>query len=322
MNEKKDFTVGMNVGQKVSYYLLYGFVYLSSLIPLRMMYVLSDLLLYPLVYYVVRYRRKLVRKNLHDSFPGKTDVELKSIERGFYHWFCDYIYEAVKLTSMSRAQMRRRVTFNNVEYVNQLIAQKRDVALYLGHYCNWEWVTSIALHLPQEIKGGQVYHPLENKAFDTLLLKNRASMGSESISMLNILRHVIKARRDGMTCVIGFISDQVPLYPATRYWTDFLNHKDTLLITGTEQIARQFDFACVYLDIRRPRRGYYDITVVPICENPKELPEWEITERYTRLMEKTIQHEPRHWLWTHNRWKRTREGLEEYNRMKSKEKKK
>ena len=311
--EKKNFTAGMNIGQKVLYYLLYSFAYLHSLLPLRVLYVFSDML-YLLVYYVARYRRKLVRKNLSDSFPEKSKDELLKIERGFYHWFCDYIYEAIKLTSMSKEQMRRRVTFHNLEYMYQLIEQNRSVLLYFGHYCNWEWFTGFTLYMPDKIKGGQVYHPLENKAFDALLLKIRDRMGSESISMFNVLRHIVKARRDGLLCIIGFNSDQVPLYPATRYWTDFLNHKDTLVITGTEQIARQFDFASIYFDLRRPRRGYYDITVVPVAEHPKELPEWEVTERYIRLLEKTIQRQPEYWLWTHNRWKRDLKGLEEYNR--------
>lgn len=322
MNEKIDFTAGMNVGQKLVYYLLYGFVYLHSLLPLRVLFVFSDLL-YLLLYYVVRYRRKLVRKNLRDSFPEKTEEELVSIERGFYHWFCDYIYEAIKLVSMSKEQMKRRVTFHNVEYIRKQIEEKRGVVMYFGHYCNWEWFTSLALHLPQDIKGGQVYHPLENKAFDTLFLKIRAAMGSESISMLNVFRHIVKAKKEGRVCVIGFNSDQCPLFPATRYWTDFLNHKDTLFITGTEQIARKFNFVSIYFELRRPRRGYYDITIVPIAENPNELPEWEITERYARLIEKTVQREPRYWLWSHNRWKRTLEGLyvwEEYMKQKQEQK--
>ncbi|MCQ2197541.1 MAG: lysophospholipid acyltransferase family protein [Bacteroidaceae bacterium] len=301
---KINFAKELPLGQKVIYYLLYAIVYVHSLLPLWFLYGLSNLL-YLLIYKVVGYRKKLVRKHLADCFPEKDEKERSRIEHAFYHWFCDYIYETIKLTSMSKKQMQCRVTYHNLEYFNKLMKEKRNVVLYLGHYCNWEWVTSIGLHVPEGTMGGQVYHPLENKAFNALMLKVRSSMGPESISMINILRHIIKVRKEGKNCVIGFISDQVPLFPATRYWTDFLNHKDTLVITGTEQIAKSCDFACVYLDISRPKRGYYDINIVPMTETPKAHADWEITEMYFRLFEKTIQRNPEYWLWTHNRWKRT-----------------
>ena len=309
--EKPNFAKNLPTGQKVLYYVLYSVVYVHSLLPLWLLYRLSDLL-YLLLYGVVGYRKKMVRRHLKESFPEKDEKELRRIERAFYHWFCDYIYETIKLTSMSKKQMKRRVTYHNLEYFNKLMEEKRNVALYLGHYCNWEWVTSIGLYVPEGSMGGQVYHPLENPAFNALMLKVRSSMGPESVSMANIVRHIIRERREGRNCIIGFISDQCPLFPATRYWTDFLNHKDTLVITGTEQIARSCDFVCIYLDMSRPRRGYYDINIVPMTETPKACAEWEITEKYFRLFEKTIQREPQYWLWTHNRWKRTLQGMHEW----------
>lgn len=309
--EKPNFAKTLSMGQKIVYYLLYGIVYLHSLLPLWMLYRMADLF-YLLLYRLVGYRKKMVRQHLRDSFPDKTVKELRHIEHAFYHWFCDYIYETIKLTSMSKEQMCRRVTYHNLDYFHKLMDEKRNVALYLGHYCNWEWVTSIGLHVPEGTMGGQVYHPLENPAFNALMLKIRSSMGPESISMANVVRHILRERREGRNCVIGFISDQCPLFPATRYWTDFLNHKDTLVITGTEQIARSCDFVCVYLDISRPKRGYYDINIVPMTEHPKQHADWEITEMYFRLFEKTIQRKPQYWLWTHNRWKRTLEGMHEW----------
>ncbi len=309
--ERENFTKNLSIGQKVLYYLLYGIVYAHSLLPLWLLYRFSDFL-YLLLYYVVGYRKKMVRKHLKDSFPEKDEKELRSIEHRFYHWFCDYIYETIKLASMSKKQMRRRVAYHNLEYINKLTTEKRNIALYLGHYCNWEWVTSIGLYLPENMMLGQVYHPLESPAFDALMLKVRSSMGTESVSMLNVLRHILKERKAGRNCIIGFISDQSPLFPATRYWTDFLNHKDTLVITGTEQLAKSCDFACVYLDISRPKRGYYDINIVPMTDTPKAHADWEITEMYFRLFEKTIQRQPEYWLWTHNRWKRTLEGMHEW----------
>lgn len=309
----KDFTNELTFGEKALYYFLYSVVFLISLLPFPVLYAVSDVL-YLLIYRVAGYRKKLVRNNMRDSFPQKSSAELLNIERRFYHFFCDYILETIKLASISTDEMKRRVKFNGVQHILDSISQGHDVALYIGHYCNWEWMTSIRLHLPPEVMGAQVYHILNNKAFNALLLYIRSRMMTESISMQVILRRIIEVRREHQPQVIGFISDQVPLYPATRYWTDFLNHKDTIVITGTEVIAKKFGFSCVYFDISRPRRGYYDIDIVPMVENSKDIPDWDITEQYFRLFEQTICRAPEYWLWTHNRWKRTLEGMAEWQK--------
>jgi len=308
---KTDFTTELNVWQKVIYYLLWSIVYLISLLPFRVLYAISDFL-YLIIYKVVGYRTKLVRKNLKDSFPEKSADELLSIEKRFYHFFCDYIFETIKLASMTKAEMYRRVIYKNKEHMRQVVSEGRSIALYLGHICNWEWVTSVGMQLPDEMFAGQVYHVLEDKVMNALLLKLRAAMDTESISMQITLRKIIDIKRSGRQMLIGFISDQVPLYQATRHWTDFLNHKDTIVITGTEQIATKCDFVSVYFDITRPRRGYYEISVVYLADNPKELEEFELTDRYFRALEANIQRNPEYWLWTHNRWKRDLPGLVEW----------
>lgn len=301
----------MTVLEKVLYGILYSFVYVVSLIPFKIIYFLSDGL-YLLIYKAVGYRKKVVRENLASSFPEKSVEELREIEKRFYHFFCDYIFETIKLTSMSKEEMKRRVKYTGLEELDKCLNNGHNVALYLGHYCNWEWVTSIRLHITGDILGGQVYHILENKVFNALLLKIRSSMGTESISMQIIFRKIVETNRQNRKMVLGFISDQVPLLQATRYWTTFLNHEGTLVITGTETIAKKCDFSCVYLDISRPKRGYYDINIVPMFEETKDIPDWEITERFIRLFEKTIQRSPEYWLWTHKRWKRNYKEFVEY----------
>lgn len=306
-------TSSLTTAQKAIYYPVYWLLYLLSLIPLRALYFFSDLFYY-LFYYVIRYRRRLVRRNLTSSFPQKSSREIVDIERKFYRWLCDYMAETVKMASMSREEMRRRVSYNNLEHLESLLSRHRNVALYLGHYCNWEWVTSIGLYVPEDCLGGQVYHPLENKVADAIMRKLRSSMGTESIPMSHIMRRIITARREGRRIVIGFISDQVPIYPNAHYWTDFLNHPDTLVITGTERLAKLADFACVYLDMRRDRRGHYEINIVPMTDSPADFEDYAITELYFRLFEKTIERQPHLWLWTHNRWKRSYKGLIEWSR--------
>ena len=298
---------------RVTYWCIWSVIWLYSLIPLRVHYAVSDLL-YCLVYHVVKYRRSLVRRNLSESFPEKTAEELLKTEREFYHWFCDYIIETFALASMSHKEMRRRVTYHNMEYIRELFDKGYNVALYIGHYCNWEWIISIGLHLPECVWAGQVIHELDYKPLDSVFLKLRSSMGTESVTRDVILRKIVRVtRQEKRQMVVGFISDQSPIYQSAQYWTNFLNHPDTLVLTGTERIAKQCNFACVYLDVSRPRRGYYDINVVPMVEESKNVPDWAITEQYFRLFKQTIRRAPQYWLWTHNRWKRNLEGLKRYN---------
>ena len=129
---------------KLLYWLTYGTLYLLSLLPLRVHYIISDFI-YLVVYHLVGYRVKLVRKNLADSFPEKPETELRRIEREFYRWFCDYLVETVKLLTISEKELKRRMVFKGTEIVDEVVESGQSCAVYLGHYCNWEWITSLPL---------------------------------------------------------------------------------------------------------------------------------------------------------------------------------
>lgn len=296
--------------KRVLYCVVFIIWYLISLLPLRMLYVLSDGLFY-LIYYVVKYRRPLVRKNLTSSFPDKGEEEIVRIERAFYSWFCDYIVETLKLFTMSKEQMKRRMVFHGSEEVDKQIAAGKSCAIYLGHYGNWEWVSSLPLWLSDQATCLQIYHVLENEAIDALFLRVRGRMGSTSIPMADTLKTIIKRQREGQRLVVGFIADQVPLWNSIHYWSDFLHH-DTPVFTGTERIAKHQDMAVFYLDVTRPKRGYYEATFKLVTDQPKEASQFSITESYMQLLQATINRTPQYWLWSHNRWKRTHE---EYNRI-------
>lgn len=289
------------------YYLVYVFWFLGSLLPLRVLYFFSDIN-FILVYHLFRYRRKLVRRNLTSSFPEKELSEIVSIERKFYRHFCDLFAETIKLFSMSEKQMRQRMTYENSELVNSYLSQGRSVSLFLGHCGNWEWVSSIPLCLEGDQKRGQIYHALENPAFDKLFLYLRSRFTTECISMEDTFRTVVGWERSGHNSCVGYISDQVPGYPNIHYFTQFLNH-DTPVLTGAERIARLIDSVAVYVDIKRTKRGHYTCKFVLISDKLKEVPTFGITEQYFRLLEEQIKADPPYWLWSHNRWKRTREGF-------------
>ena len=294
--------------KKAFYYTVFGLWYLISLLPLRVLYVISDGLFY-LIYYVVRYRRPLVRRNLTDSFPDKTVKEIIRIENDFYSWFCDYIVETIKLFSMGGRQMKKRMRFEGLEQVRETLKSGRSCALYLGHYCNWEWVTSLPLSIGCDAVCAQIYHVLENPMFDKLFYRLRGRMGAISIPMAETLRYIVKYRNEGKPVIIGFIADQTPFWNNIHYWTDFLNH-DTPVLTGTERIARKYNLKTYYLDVRRERRGRYVAEFKLMSDAPQELSEYGLTELYWRELEATIRRLPHLWLWTHNRWKRTRKEWE------------
>ena len=294
---------------KLLYYIVLAVWYVFSLLPLRIHYVLSDLLFW-LLYGVVGYRKAVIRKNLRESFPEKSEEELRKIARGYYHFFCDYIVETIKMMTISKENIRRRLTFKGTELVDEIVESGQSCAVYLGHLCNWEWVTSLPLWVTPKAQCGQIYHPLENKEFDRLFLYSRQRFGATCIAMQDTLREIVNYRSKNQPVVIGYISDQVPFWTNIHHWVDFLHH-DTPVLTGTERIAKKVNHAVFFLDVHRVRRGYYEAEFKLMTREPQKMDDFEITDIYFKLLEESIRRAPEFWLWSHNRWKRTREEFNE-----------
>ncbi len=294
---------------KILYYIVVAIWYLLSLLPMWVHYILSDFL-FLLLYYVFGYRKQVIRKNLSTSFPEKSDDELHRIERGFYHFFCDYLAESVKLMTISKKNLKRRMVFKGSELVNQCVEEGQSCAVFLGHYCNWEWITSLPFWVTPKAQCGQIYHPIENKDFDRLFLRLRQRMGAVCIPMQDTLRKILEFRKEKQPVVIGYISDQKPHWVNIHHWVDFLHH-DTPVLTGTERIARKVNHAVFYMDVQRIRRGYYEAEFKLITREPQKTREFELTDIYYQMLEKSIRRAPEFWLWSHNRWSRTREEFNE-----------
>ena len=267
--------------------------------PLRVLYVLSDLI-YPLVYYVARYRREVVRKNLINSFPEKTEQEIKEIERKFYRHFCDYVVETVKLMHISDDEMRRRVRFTNPEYIEQLRSDGRPIFLYLGHQGNWEYIISITMWIHSDLTVGQIYHPLSNKAMDKLMYRLRSRFNTLGMPQKQTLRIVLSILREGKQLMLGLIADQRPPRRPDPEWMTFL-HQDTPIITGGETMGIKLNAHFVYGSMKCVRRGYYELTFHPI--NPIEGEEFGYSKQFMRMLEQDIKAQPHLYLWTHKRWK-------------------
>lgn len=263
--------------------------------------------LYYVAYHVVRYRVKIVRRNLATCFPEKGHGELRKIERQFYHQFANLFFETVKLLHISDADIKRHMVFHNVDFIDDGIERGQSVMMYAAHLGNWEWIPSIVLWFRESTRArgnvlGQAYKPLRNKWFDRLFLRLRTRY-SQCFPSHQILRTMIRNKMENHHMALGFISDQHPHVTDQGHVIEFMHHP-TAMITGTEAIARKLDMRVGYFYMRRHRRGYYDCTLVPMCEHAAAEPEGSITDRYARLLEHNIKECPSMWLWTHDRWKR------------------
>lgn len=273
-----------------------------SRLPFGVLYALSDLL-FPLVYHVVRYRRAVVRRNLRSSFPEATAAWLRQTERRFYHSFCDYLVETLKLLTISPEHMRERMQMDGMEALEEALRDHTLAFVYLGHYGNWEYVSTLPLWVPAGVHCAQLYSPLHSRMADRLFFELRTRFGSENIAKNEALRRLVTLQREGRKTVVGFISDQAPKWVNIHDWVPFLHH-DTPVFTGTERIAKKLDAAVVYCDVQRVGRGRYKAHFSLMTNHPADFPDYRLTECYMQRLEKTILANPPYWLWSHDRWKR------------------
>ena len=275
---------------------------LFSRLPLWILYRISDLL-FLLVYFVVRYRRKVVRENLSRSFPDRSKQERRLIERRFYRFFCDYAVETIKLLTISEAEMRRRMKVFGCEEMDAELDRQPFCFLMLGHYGNWEWLSTIALWSKHNC--GQLYTPLHNATFDRVFYDMRSRFGTENISKYNALRRILSLKSEGIPSHIGFITDQSPRPNSIHDWITFL-HQDTPIFTGAERIGKKVGAAAYFIRVTRPRRGYYECHLERLTSDMREFADYELTELCMRRLEAEINEVPHLWLWTHRRWKHQR----------------
>ncbi len=270
-----------------------------SHIPFRLLYAISDFLYYP-VYYLLRYRRKVVRQNLTSSLPEKSAEEIVRIEKQFYHFLIDTILESTKLNSLSPEEMKRRMVFKGVDRINAMLAGGQSVSAYLGHFGNWEWISSTGLWLKGN--AAQIYHRLRDGAMDDVMQVLRERMGNRCVDMTHTARFMARAKERGEAWIIGFIADQSPRRREAKHFIDFLSHRVPVL-TGTEKATKHFGYAACYLSVRRLKRGYYECEFIPLHDDPASLPDFELTHLYFRRLEEDIRRHPELYLWSHNRFK-------------------
>lgn len=283
--------------QAISFYLLYPFIRLVSFLPLRVLYFLSDYLVYPVLHKVLGYRQKVVRENMRRVYPEKTEAERRVIETKFYHYLSDLFMETVKGFSISFEALNRRISFTNLELLQKLYRENAGVVLTLGHVGNYEW---LAQYFPRagNVRLAVPYRKLTNPYFDKAF-KSTREQGGALLFHTQRTHEFIRKQKDRY--VLALANDQ-SAPPEKSYWTRFLN-QDTSFFEGTERMARQLKFPVLFMNIRVTGRGKYTMTFLPVTEDPDKEPVGDILSSHARLLEENIHQAPEYWLWSHKRWK-------------------
>jgi len=290
------------------YILVYPFVWLISILPFRVMYFLSDVL-YVFVYRLFGYRKSVVKENLRLVFPEKSEREISKIAAKFYHHLCDMILESIKSLTIKEEDIRERYQFTNIDLIKDLEKKNKSIILMCAHYGSWEWIFILQRYVSH--KGYAVYKRLANKYFDKLVKDIRAKYDTHLITTKETFDVLGASQKKKELTISGFVSDQSPKYWKALHWNKFMGIT-VPMYTGAEFMAKKFDMAVVFFRVKRLKRGYYETTFETLTENPRDYKDYEITDKFFRLVEEQIREAPEYYLWTHKRWKHRDKVPEEY----------
>jgi len=279
------------------YYLVFGLLYIASLLPFRVLYVISDVLAF-FLYHIIGYRRQVVLENIAGSFPDLSTREHIKIAKRFYRNFCDNWVETIKLLSISAEGLKRRAQFD-VSKVQHLLVPERSIIEVAGHQFNFE-VLSIALGMVLPFPQVTVYMPLSSKLMDRLFMYIRARFGTRLVSATNMSAEYTAWRNKPHG--LGLAADQSPGHPEGAYWMWFLN-RPTAFVRGPERMGRATNTAVVYITFSKPRRGYYTFQMEPLHESPRQSDTGDITRLFVRKLEAVVKNDPALYMWSHKRWK-------------------
>ncbi|HEV8515971.1 MAG TPA: lysophospholipid acyltransferase family protein [Cyclobacteriaceae bacterium] len=285
--------------QAVAFYLVYPILYIIASLPFWALYKLSDFLYY--LFLLSGYRRNVVLENLRNSFPEKSEKEIKALSKAYFSYLCDLTLETLKTMRMTEQEASERCFYHKAEWIDKLHDEKKSIIIVLGHYGNWEWAGP-SFTLGSKYQLNVIYRPLSNPYFENMLTKARTKFGTRITPVNQTLREMVATRKD--TTATAFIADQAALH-ANSYWTTFL-HQDTSVFNGPEKIAVKFNYPVVYMNIRRVKRGFYELTPELLFTDPASTSDGEILETFTKRLEKDIINDPVIWLWSHRRWKHKR----------------
>lgn len=286
--------------QYLIFLLIYPIIWCISILPFRLLYILSDLV-YLIVYYVIRYRRKTVKDNLAMALPHLSDKERLIIEKKSYHHLCDMYLETIKTMSISRKELDKRFVFTNLQTYLDLEKKGKSIVLMCAHYSSYEWAVSMNHYIT--FNGYAIYKKIANEYFNKLIKDIRSKFKAYLITTKETKATIDECAKTGTMGVYGFVSDQTPRYSDTMHWYKFMEI-ETPIHNGAEKLAKQYDMNVIYLKGRKIKRGYYEASFEVLVDGDvNAIPNYEVSENFTRKVEQQIYEAPEFYLWTHKRWK-------------------
>ena len=278
---------------------LFKIILLFSKLPLRVLYILSDIIFF-LMYNLVGYRKKVVTENLKNSFPKKSESEIDKIRTSFYRNFSDYIVETFKSFTISSKELRVRVQHINQDVFHDAKSENKNVILLTGHVFNWEWFNALATIIPQE-NCFPVYRKVQNSFWEEKIKGIRNRFGNTALEAKEVIRHILRNPNDGNS-VYMFVADQSPHVSEVSFGLNFLNQKTPAFI-GYDKLSTRMDLAFVYCEMKKVKRGYYQINSYRIEPDGEKFEEYEVVRKFHKMLENTINKRPDNYLWSHRRWK-------------------
>ncbi|WP_296687454.1 lysophospholipid acyltransferase family protein [Flavobacterium sp.] len=288
--------------QFLIFILSFPLLWIISILPFRLFYWFSDCI-YFVVYYIIGYRKKIVRYNLSIALPHLTEEKRLIIEKKFYQHMCDMFLEMIKTMSISSAEMNKRFVITNIDLIKEYEQKEKSIILLASHYASWEWLLSINERTKFKCIG--VYKKINNRYFDALVRRIRSKFNSELVTTNKTIALIAENQEKGIMGMYGLASDQSPQVHRTFHWQKFMGI-EVPAHTGAEMLAKRYDLEVVFAKVKKVKRGYYEATFIPICDNPKSIPDYKITDTYLKEVEQQILEAPEYYFWTHKRWKHRR----------------
>ncbi len=284
------------------YILAYPLIVLISILPFKVLYFVSDIL-YLLIYHIVGYRKKVVMDNLEIAFPDKSKAELRVIMKKFYHHFMDIFMEMIKTFSISNEEILKRFKLTNQKEMDEFMGRNKNVLLMSSHYANYEWLFSLNLRVKHH--GFAAYKKIKNTYLNNYIVRSRSRFNTTLVATKELIATLDENDKNELSCIYGMLLDQSPKLHKAYHWSTFFG-REVPVITGTEMLAKKYDYAVIYIETTKVKRGFYETKMEILSENPRDMPDFAITDLYIKKLEVKIRKEPEFYFWTHKRFKHMR----------------
>ncbi len=274
-------------------------LYFISKLPLRILYIFSDVMFF-LNYYLVGYRKKVITQNLRNSFPDKSEDEIRQIRKKFYRNFSDYLVETIKSFSISETESRVRMQHINQELFHEAKKEGKNIILLAGHVFNWEWINALARIIPQA-HCHPVYRKVNSDFWENQMKKVRNKFGNEALEANEVIRNIFRSPNNGDSAYM-FVADQTPHFSNVTYGLEFMNQRTPAFI-GYDKLATRMDLAFIYCEMKKVKRGFYQVNYHRIYPDHEKFTEYEVVKKFHKMLENTLHKHPDNYLWSHRKWK-------------------